>query len=271
MTRTLYIFVALLLVSSSVWGKEIYVKASSNFHVSTNNQTMPQYFIFENVMPHVYGGSIGFTSTNFNLASGFSYQGTVGYAINDIISFELGVSSFKNINKEYSVEPSVFNNTKSLWNFHQLSFLPTVLFGKDFGKSRVNIFANAGIGISSLTIKASIDEYLYKEYEFEKSTVFSWGYGIEYAYCISEHFSIFSQLGINNSYTTPKSAKLVASSEDMDYLSTYKKEIVYVDEIKNLDVGSSGNSAYDQPEQRLSETLQLNSIYLGVGIKYLIK
>lgn len=261
----------LLVFSSSLFGKELYVKASTSFNVSTNNQTMPQYFIFRNVMPNAYGGSIGFVSTDFNLASGFSYQGTIGYAINDIISFELGVSSFTNINKEYSVEPSVLNDTKSLWNFHQLSFLPIVLFGKNIGKSRVNIFANGGIGISSINIRASIRDFLFKEYDFEKSTSFSWGYGIEYTYSISGHFSVFSQLGINNSYTTPKSAKLVDSYEDMDHLSTYNNVIVYVDEIKNLEVDSRGNSAYDQPEMRLSETLQLNSIYLGVGIKYLIK
>lgn len=266
MTRTLYLLILLFVFSDSLSSEELYVKASTSFNVSTNNQTMPQYFIFRNVMPDAYGGSIGFVSSDFNLASGFSYQGTIGYAINDIISVELGISSFTNINKEYSVEPSVFNDTKSLWNFHQLSFLPTILFGKDFGKSRVNIFASAGIGISSINIKASIREFLYKEYEFEKSTAFSWGYGIEHAYSVSENFSIFSQLGINNSYTTPKSATLLDASEDMEYLSTYEKEIVYVDEIRNIKV-----DPYDQPEMRLSETLQLNSIYLGVGIKYLIK
>ena len=267
----------LTIITSNIFCQGIYFKASSNYSFSTCNQQMPEYFSYQIELPTYMGTTesyynVNTSSNEFSISSGLNFQGTAGYSINDFLSFELKFSAFNNSKTEFDASPELkyAANGNTDWVFHNYSLLPTVLFGQTFNKSTVNIFFYSGLGISKLNIKASLNEN-FREYEFDKNYTFSWGYGLEYDYSISKNFSFFTNIGINNTNYKPEKSELISSSFSMDYLTTSQKEIQYVDKITNLELGYNGSSVSASPEIRLKEVLKLNSVFLGIGIKYMIK
>lgn len=263
------------IITPIIYCQEVYFKASSNYNISTSNQQMPEYFTYQINLPLVYGMSgykINLNVNKFSVASGLNIQGAVGYSFNDLLSFELKFSTFSNSKKEFYASPKLkyAANGKTEWDLGHYSLLPTFLFGQSFNKSTVNVFVYSGFGFSKLNIRASLIED-FREYEFNSSYIFYWGYGLEYSYSISKNFSLFTNIGINNTNYKPVKAQLISSSYSMEYLTTSQKEIQYVDEITNLELGYNGSTDSNSPEIRLKETLKLNSIYLGVGIKYTLK
>lgn len=258
------LFLFLTSIFQTTYCQGVYFKTSANYNISTINRPMPEYFSYQVSSP--YGFSFNVLNINeFSIASGLNLQGTVGYSLNDFLSFELRISTFRNSKKIFENPPeSQFTNGKAECDYGSLSLLPTVLFGQTFNKSTISIFAYSGLGYSNLNIKASLNEDYFNEYEFAKSKTFSWGYGLEYAFAVSKKFSVFTNIGVNNSIYKPKKAELISSSSSLEYLTTSQKEIKYVDEITNLQLEYNANS----PEVRLNQTLKLNSIYFGLGIKY---
>jgi hypothetical protein len=257
------------------FGQGIYLKTSSNYNFSASTQQMPEYFTYQVNLPAGYGMSgynINLSVNEFSLSSGLNFQGAVGYSFNDFLSFELKFLTFKNSKKEFEASPELeyAANGETEWELHNYSLLPTLILGQTFNKSNVSILVYSGFGFSKLNIKASLNED-FREYEFDRNNTFSWGYGLEYNYSISNKFSLFTNIGINNTNYKPEKAELVSSSYSMEYLTTSQKEIQYVDEITNLELGYNGSSDPDNPEIRLKETLKLNSIFWGIGIKYTLK
>jgi hypothetical protein len=273
------ILVALILQSTFLHSQKIYFKVGGNYHISSTTQKMPEYFDYTvNIRP---SGGISTLPVNlqvdeFSVASGISFQGGIGYSLNDFLSTELRFSTFSNTKKEFKASPELqtMPNGITNWELRQYNLFPTILFGKSFGRSAINIFVYAGFGLSKLTIKVSqtitnFDDF--RKYEFSNSSSFSWGYGIEYSYSLGKKMSLFTNIGINSTYYKPVKAQLESSSAPIAYFTTSQKEIKYVDEIENLELDYNGKNKSDIPETRLKETLKLSSIYLGVGIKYTLK
>lgn len=263
----------LIILAPTIFCQGIYFKASSNYYFPITKQQMPEYFYYPIQISSLGINSyINFNVNKFSVASGLNFQGAAGYSFNDFLSFELKFSTFSNSKKEFEASPELqfAPNGKTEWDLHYYSLLPTFLFGQSFNKSSVNIFVYSGIGLSKLNIKASLYEN-FREYEFKKINNFSWGYGLEYSYSISKNFSMFTNIGINNANFKPEKAQVISSFFPMEYMSTTEKEIQYVNEITNLEVGFNGQPDPNSPEKRLKETLKLNSIYCGVGIKYSLK
>jgi len=267
MKRTCYLLILILIKFTHLFSQGVYFKASSNYNISISKQQMPEYFTFQIYVPYgaSISGDVNLSVEEFSIASGLNLQGAAGYSFKDFISFELKFSTFSNSEKKFkaSKEHVFAFSGETEWNLCGYSLLPTVLFGQTFNKSTVNIFVYSGFGLSKLNIKALLNED-FREYKFDRSYTFSWGYGLEYSYSISKNFSLFTNIGINNTSYTPRKAKLTSSSYSMEYLTTSQKEIEYLDEINNLELGYNSNS----PEIRLRETLKLNSFYWGIGIKY---
>jgi hypothetical protein len=261
----------LISIFQTTYCQGVYFKTSTNYNISTINRPIPEYFAFQ--LPDPYGFRINILNINeFSIASGLNFQGAVGYSLNDFLSFELRMSTFKNSKKVFKNSPeSRFTKAKAEWDYENFSLLPTVLFGQTFNKLTINIFVYSGLGFSNLNIIASVNKDIFYEYEFDKSKTFSWGYGLEYAYSISKKFSVFTNIGVNNSNYKPKKAELISSSALLEYMTTSQKEIKYVDEITNLKLRYDGSSDPSSPEVRLNETLKLNSIYFSLGIKYTLK
>ncbi|PTB96475.1 hypothetical protein C9994_07120 [Marivirga lumbricoides] len=257
------------------FGQGVYLKASSNYNFSASTQQMPEYFTYRVNLPGgsaINGYNINLSVNEFSLSSGLNFQGAVGYSFNDFLSFEIKFSTFGNSKKEFEASPELTYaaNGKTEWKLQNYSLLPTLIFDQTFNKSTVSILVYSGIGFSTLKIKASFNED-FREYEFDRSNTFSWGYGLEYNYSFSKQFSLFTNIGINNTNYTPEKAGLISSSNSLEYLTTSRKEIQYVDEITNLELWYNGSSDPDNPEIRLKETIKLNSVFWGVGIKYELK
>lgn len=154
------------------------------------------------------------------------------------------------------------------WKLQNLSIMPTILLGQTYNRVSLNVVAWSGVGATDLNITTSFNED-HREFEFERQAVFSWGYGIEFSYAVTEKFSLFANIGINNSYYRPHRASLISSSLiPSEYLDTYQKEIVYVDEITSLDLSTGAMPVPTSPDTRLNETLRLNSLSGSLGIKF---
>jgi hypothetical protein len=271
MKRANYLLVGLLIKSTLLFGQELYFKTSAGLNIAAGTQQMPEYFAFRRSIPFPgwetprYNISVN----NFSIATGVNFQGAAGYSLNDFISIELKFLTFGNIRKEFEASPEIENapNGKTEWNLRYYNLLPTFLFGHSINRSSVHVFVYSGFGSGKLSIQAS-ENHDFCEYELKRTSIFSWGYGLEYSYSVSKNFSLVTSLGINNSYYKPDKAKLVSSSFPMEYLSTIRKEIVYVNEITSLELGYNGITDPNSPEIRLEETLKLNSICWGIGIKY---
>jgi len=276
-----FILVGLIIQTTFLYSQNVYFKVGSNYHVSTTTQKMPGYFDYAiNVRP---SGGISSLPVNlnvdeFSVASGISFQGSIGYSFNDFLSVELNFSTFSNTKKEFNASPAqqYMPNGITNWELQQYNLLPTILFGKSFNKSTVNIFIYSGLGLSKLNINVKVPQSNtvqenYREYEFSNSNSFSWGYGVEYTYSLGEKMSLYANIGINSCYYKPVKAQINSSSTQIEYLTTSEKEIEYVDKIENVEVNPDGSNKPNVPEIRLNETLKLNSIYLGIGIKYTLK
>ncbi len=258
-----------LLNASCLLGQGLYVKAGSNFHISTERYQMPRYFDFGIQTPSSTGigaNNVNVNNNEFSVASGFNFQGAVGYAINDFLSVEMKISTFSNFKREIEASPrSEYGlNGETEWNLRSYSLLPTIYLGHSFGKSSMNIFVFTGAGFNQLNIVAYMPKRPeeHSEYEFDQSWAFSWGYGLEYSYSVNDRWSLFTNIGFNYSHHFFNHAKLISSSMNLDYLTAYQKEIEYVNEILNVDFDYR-----KKPERRLKETLKLNSVFLGVGVK----
>lgn len=155
---------------------------------------MPEYFTYRHYIASGSGAmelNLILNVNELSVASGLNIQGAAGYSFNDLLSLELKFSGFNNSIKKFntSQEEQLSAKGKIEWDLQYYSLLPTLLFGQSFNKSTVYINVYSGIGISKLNIKALVDRD-FREYEFKKSNVFSWGYGLEYSYSISNKYQL---------------------------------------------------------------------------------
>lgn len=270
MRKLLILLLLLTATSASVYCQGIYFKVLPGYNISVCSQKMPDYLVHQ---VEVATGS-GFQRFNINLnvnefsiASGLNLQAAAGYPLNDFISFELRFSAFTNSRKEFEASPPLGIDGKTEWDMKSYSLLPTVLLGRSYNNTSLHIYAWSGVGTAKLNVITSVNED-YREFEFDRKATFSWGYGLEYSYAISGNISLFANIGIYNSYYSPDKAHMIASFFPPEYLGTYQKEIEYVDEITQLQLGPGGMPVYSSPDIRLKETLRSNSLSGGIGIKY---
>lgn len=259
------------------FGQSVYFKAGGAFHLPINKQESPDLFSLMYYRPSSSGygsGEINQKNYNFSLAEGVSFNGAIGRSLNNYISVELGVSYFANTKKEFDADQQDLYsaNATTTWRFNNYSLHPTLIVGQTMNKSTINISLNLGIGFSNLKAKAASYD-LFNEYTFSKSFSYGYGYGIEYLYQLSPTLQWYIQGGINNTYYSPTHAELTSSSYTIANLQVYQREIDYVKEIKGLQVpySNSLNPIYtdiNKPEVRLRETVKLNSVFVGIGIKY---
>lgn len=142
------------------------------------------------------------------------------------------------------------------------------MLGRTISKTSLSIYAFSGIGAADLNVTTMINEDR-RRFEFDRQTLFSWGYGLEFAYAISGKFSLFADAGISNTYYGPARAHLVSSTLiPAESLAVYQKETVYVREITNIEMLPFGRPVPTSPETRLKETLISNSLAAGIGIKF---
>lgn len=278
--RCKIILVILLSIYTSVCvGQSFYIKTGGSYTIPISKQSTPDYFSFVHALPGngsffttsdlIYSGYHNIITSDFSLASGVNLQGTVGYDVNDLISIELAASYFTNLKREFTGAGVVVPAGKTDWNYKNYSLQPGIQIGQTFNKSRISINLFTGIGISDLSVEASAGS-TFSKYAFKKSISYTYGYGLEYQFKPSARMQFYMSAGITNTFYTPRQANLVSSSLSMTSFTTSEKQVDYVKEISDAPV-YDGKQLSDRPEQRLRETLKLNAIYVGIGLKYALK
>lgn len=261
-----------LLQNGLASGQSLYMKAGGQYNVPVSKDPLPEYFSF-NISGYLINVNVNFDNPDFSVAEGANAMWTFGYSFNDFLSLELGASYFSNTKKEFIASPANKNgaNGKTNWDYKNYNLLPAIVFSRAFNKSALDFKLYTGIGLSDLDVKATYDNLYYKNYTFNKSISYSYGYGMEYLYNLSPTIQLYANAGINNTFYSPKHAKMVASSGNFKSTSVFYNEIDYVKDISNIS-GYYYNSHFitdtDKPEIRTRETLKANSFYFGIGIKY---
>lgn len=273
------IALALTMNANICISQSFYIKTGGSYTIPISKQITPDFFSFLHGLPNngsffsnsdlIYSGYHNIRVSDFSLANGINLQGTAGYVINDFISIELGASYFANVKREFTAQGNVIPGGQTDWNYKNYTLQPGVQIGETFNKSRVSINLFAGVGISDLQVEASAGS-MFSKYAFKKSFSYTYGYGLEYQFKPSSHVQFYMNAGITNTLYTPRQVNLIASSAPMTSFTASEKQINYVKEITNLQVYGS-TQLTNMPEQRLRETLKLNSVYVGIGLKYTLK
>lgn len=270
MNRLIIIFLIQLITGEFAISQRLYFKLFPSYNFSVSSQQMPDYLSHEVMIPT--GTGFGRQSVNldvplFSVASGVNLRAAAGYTINDLLSAELRFSGFANSRRHFEAIPQGLLNGETEWDFRSLSVMPTIVFGRTVNKTSLGIYAFSGIGAAVLEVTTIFKDDR-RRFEFDRAPLFSWGFGLEFCYAVSGKISLFADAGISNTYYRPERAHLVSSTVyNIDNLQTYQKEVVYLDEIINIDTGPFGRPEPGSPDTRLRETLISNSLAAGIGIK----
>ena len=279
MTRKISLII-LLLYSISVYGEEIYFKPYIRYHLPLITQNAPVYFNILSYSPNALrlNNQISSTIENFSLAQGFKYGGTLGYTFNDVLGVELS-SDYFSTDKTFISNNSYMNGILN-WKLNSWNFIPTFTFSRKYLKSSVIGKIGFITGITGLDKSIRTESTTPLSYRFDKNTSIGYTFSIEYNYRLSDKLALAAECGIENTYYTPTKAELTGyfnQNNPVDYYSTYIRTIKYENNIRNLhndtyNYNSSTIYLPDQnsPQMRIKETLIMNSLFLGISLKYYI-
>jgi len=270
--------ILLLICSISVYGNEIYFKPYLRYHLPLITQNAPIYF---NINVPLYPPDVRtytYPIENFSLAEGFKYGGTLGYTFDDVIGVELSSDYFftdKSISNSVLYQNDIINWKLNAWNI-----IPTFTFSRKYIKSSVTGKVGFIAGITGLEKSVKFDwtdsPTIYK---FDRNISVGYTISFEYNYKLSDKLALAAECGIENTFYTPSKAELTSyynPNHPVDYYSTYIRTIKYVNNIiKQQDYRQYNNSSStiylpDQniPQTRIKETLRMNSLFLGISLKY---
>jgi hypothetical protein len=260
-------------------GQEFYVKINSRYHLPVTTQKAPEYFA---PLLSVAGQS-GYSSfkvyteiNNFSLASGFSYGSTFGYKLNECLRVEIAFDYFRN-NKTVGIANYSLPvpNLSTDWKFRTLNSVPTFVFGKSFAKSAFSAKLGAIIGLSSLE-KTTLCSVFKESYKLKREISIGYMFGFEYNYTLNSRWLLSAEAGVENYFYTPRKASLIEDTFDTFYNNTptkniaeieYSKEIINQYGVKDYSSGEP-SSRWNESTKRLTETLKMNSAFIGIGFIY---
>lgn len=260
--------------------QQIYIKAYTQYHLSISSEAAPQYF-FPGYALGYFAYNVTSDIKDFSIASGFKYGGAVGYQLNNVLGIETGIDYFSTKrNIKADVVPFAFAATTK-WDYQCIQASPLLTARKAVSKSSLIIKAGPIIGMAWLKNTVQAGDYLSRTYQLEKHLTLGYTMGIEYDCKLSSILSLLLECGLEHSSYTPSKAKLeaitVPGNTSVAAQSEYLRKIEYVKQVRNLDVSYSystnyfsGNYISDQtrPEIRIKQSMNFNTAYFGIGIKY---
>lgn len=279
MTRKISLII-LFLCSILVYGEEIYFKPYIRYHLPLITQNAPVYFNLPTYVPNalILINPIPSDIDNFSLAQGFKYGGTLGYTFNDILGVELS-SDYFSTDKTFTSNTSYMNGILN-WKLNSLNFIPTFTFSRKYFNSSVTGKIGLITGITGLEKSIRTVSTTPLSYRFDKNISIGYTISIEYNYKLTDKLALAAECGIENTYYTPTKAELTGYFNQVypiDSYSTYIRTINYENNIRNQPTyfygyGSSEINLPDQnsPQTRIKETLIMNSLFLGISLKYYI-
>ncbi|MDD4968934.1 MAG: outer membrane beta-barrel protein [Paludibacter sp.] len=263
--------ILLFMYSISIYGKELYFKPYIRYHLPLFAQNAPNYFNIDLPINQSGYRTLSYPIENFSLAEGFKYGGTIGYAFDDVIGMELS--------SDYFSTDKTFMNGIINWKLNAWNIIPTFTFSMKYIKSSVigKVGFITGITEQEKSIKP-VWSTSSVSYKFNKNISVGYTISIEYNYKLSDKLAFAAECGIENTFYTPTKAELTNyfnPNYPIDYYSTYIRTIKYVSNIRNQQTYGQydGSSTIYLPDQnsaqtRIKETLIMNSLFLGISLKY---
>lgn len=263
--KKIIFLVTLLFIVKLLQAQELYLKPILRYNLSISTQAAPQYF----TLPNLYL-PISSSIKEFSLSSGFKYGGTLGYRFNESIGLELDLEYF---NPDRTIEAdkvrSAFIGTTN-WNFKSFNTIPSFIFSKNFNKSvltgKIGVLIGVSRLVNSIYIENSIERYN-KTYLLSKELSLGYLLGLEYNYFVKPNFAFFFEFGEEHYSYSPSSASL---TENFVYKSKITNNSISVEKIEYRDKIEGYIADPNKPEVRIKETINMNSIYFGIGFKLIM-
>jgi hypothetical protein len=266
------LIILLLFITSlsqvDIFGQSLTISLNSRYHNPLTTQKSPEYYnVF--IYNPIIGGyfPINYSDVNnFSLAEGFDYGGNIGYKFNETLELGLDIHYFS-IDKKYPGEYSDIYPSETEWELMTMKYAPYFSFGKKINK--VCICARSSFIIAQPKLRKSyfyLNEYnTRKTMEFKEEWSYGYSFSLDFNYNISQYIVGYISLGVENIYYTPKEGFLIKSfTNNLENMTLNLREIYYSENINEFVF------AADKPDQRITETVKLNSYFIGFGIKYLI-
>lgn len=294
------LFLGLLLTSTATFAQNLYIKPI----IGTTLPLIKTQFnqVDENIEPLIQetdftDGSSSAKNATGNLGRGIKLGLAAGNMFNDNMGFELGVDYLKG--KEQTIakstfitptEPSIFELKARIWS---IAITPSIYFQGNGEKlipyGRVGLYVPLG---GKMFIDATIVDpegyYANNTGTFAHTSTtkitssFTLGYQGAFGakYILSESISAYAEIQILDFNSVGKETEVESFNEtittadgtivyekQLDELTTYEKQRVYVDEI-NDDSNVQGRTGYDEnkPKNEMSSYLNLSAVSLNFGV-----
>jgi hypothetical protein len=286
-----------VLFSTGIFAQNFYITANAGYAFGMNSQlgwfsNNEQISIRDDV-----NGS--FTSTNsaenvpFSLGKGMNFGASVGYMFNSHIGIDLGVNYLiggKTESTSYYKNTDIYSNGTfvSESNSNESAYsrmwriLPSIVLTPGFEK--FNPYAKVGIvmGFGSFYSESQSESNSTgpigpSPYSNSSKTKYNGGMAFGFngtigsSYLLSEKLSVFGEVSfIGMSYAPTKSVlteRTINGIDDLPNLSTYDKEVEYVDELTYDSNPPDG----DEPQQWLKTSFPMSSMGLNFGVMFSFK
>lgn len=265
---------ALVLASMSLSAQEFYTSFSVGYglglpgeKLGTNTTQTATSLATENI----YG----------TFGQGLGINLSPGYFINDHFGFELGLNYFMGAKVTATEATTPYGTLTAVAHSNQLRLNPSVVLRT--GTEGLSGYARLGIIIPALgTTFTDVDDSgtagANTDYtqSFETKGAFSVGFSgaLGANYALSDKLSVFGEVNGSNLRINAKSRTMTAYSvhgtDMMSYLTTYDKEVSYVDQLD----GSSNNSSYnsstntDNAKEDLRTRNNFSGLFFNIGVKF---
>ena len=277
MKKCIPIFLLLITLTEYAQSQNFYFAINPRFYLPLTYQASPEYFTLERLLTSLgeFQTVYVFDKRNkFSIAKGASFGATFGFCLNNSLSSEIGLDYF---DVKRTVESDYDSYVSSDWHFKTLNVVPEFSVYKHFDKYTLSVKSGPIIGLSSLE-KTIYYENTRKTYKFNNNLSLGYIFGFEYDYSLNGYLSLIAEFGTQILFYTPKKAVLteyLLNGHSIEEISANIKEIEYVKDINFQEYYYDGMkdiyaSSWDEPSKRFIERLKLNSVFLGIGVKYKI-
>ena len=252
--------------------QKLSIKPYFLYHHSVSSQEEPVFYDIYVPNGYYIPVPLRLLDDDFSLATGLEYGLAMAYTFRNQLGIELDFGYFSGLNStDKKIRPKDDNWWQSKpvhpytidWNYHSIAVRP--LFSYAVVK-RKSVFIGK-IGPSIHYVSATMEAFLWDE-KLSTCTFadkLNWGYStaLEYNYQCSKQLSLAVEVGYEQYQYTPNKATVKYEEK---YASVRKgEEILYVKEIVREPM------AFQTPplqNKRLKESILLNNIYFGIGVKY---
>lgn len=253
----------------SIQAQNFYVKTGAHYSLQ-----MPSIAGIQQVS-QASATSISYQSVDYQITTGLSPQATLGYLLNQNISFEISMGYHfgnKQVVTNQLYNSGVVYNQSIEMSMNYAYFNPNFVVNAGFEKLNPYIGLGSSIGIGNvLTEEITNDNSSYLRH-YSSSGGVQFGFygkvGLDYVLC--SNWSLYAEIAYANCSWAPEKKHLnkATDSSGDDVYETIKPYEMLTEYKENYKHNSAGMIDYSKSQKRLKSSFPLDFISMGIGVKF---